>query len=274
MIDLSVGALKDFQTCALLYDFRHVQERYEPLARENELARRFENTIKNVVTFFFYKRQSGQIPSVSALVNRWEKYWFPKDMSAYDLAVEQHDTEANLASYSSEAVRSLLRFYEDFAGDIKNDPMLLNEDFIVPIGDITLHGNFDLVLRDQKGVITVIKWLTSQKRIPVSSMMLDFAALKMGLDYRNDGKRMPVRYGYYDLISAGKFGYNEVQVPDADVNALIYWAQEAAAAQVYAPRRGLTSYCRGCPFDAPCKQFTMTDKMLEIQRNETRVSIG
>lgn len=269
MRELSVDAIKDFQTCALLYDFRHVQNRYEPTLRNDELAERFENTMRKIVAFFFYKRQSGVIPSMSAIMNRWEKNWFPKDMTSYDLVVEQHDIlGGNLASYSSEGVRSLMRFYDEFVNDTENDPMLINEDFIIPLSDeIKLLGSFDLVLRDKKNTFTVIKWATSTKRVAVSSMMLDFAALKMALRYRNDNRPMNVRYGYYDLVSAGKFGFHEVEVPDGNLNALTYWAEEAANTQIFVPRRGLTSYCRNCPFDTPCRDFVMTEQMLEIKRS-------
>jgi hypothetical protein len=224
--------------------------------------------MKRILSFFFYKKQSGIIPSVSAILNRWEKHWFPKDMTAYDLAVEQHEIiHGNLASYSSEATRSLLRFYEEFAEDTHNDPVLINEDFVVPVGhDIRLIGSFDLVLRDKKGMFTVIKWVTNTKRIPASSLMMDFAALRMAFDYRNDNRKMNVRYGYYDIVSPGKFGFHPVDVPTVDVNSLHYWLEEAAGTQVFVPRRGLTNYCRSCPFDAPCREFTLTEKMLEIRR--------
>lgn len=269
MIDLSVDAIKDYQTCALLYDFRHLQNRYEPIARGDELSVRFENTMRSIVSFFFYKKQAGIVPSVSAIINRWEKNWFPKDMTPYDLAVEQHDIlNGNLASFSSEGIRSLLRFYDDFAEDIENDPLLINEDFIIPLnGEIKLTGTFDLVLRNKRNVYTVIKWSTSTKKVPASSMNMEFAALKMAFKYRNDNRPMNVRYGYYDLVSAGKFGFHEVEVPDADLNSLTYWAEDAVSNQIFAPRRGLTSYCRGCPFDTPCRDFEVTEQMLEIKRS-------
>lgn len=268
MREISIDGIKDYQTCALLYDYRHVQQRYEPTVRSEELSVRFENTMRKLVAFFFYKKQSGVIPSVSALVNRWEKNWFPKDMTASDLMVEQHDVlGGNLVSYSSEGIRSLLRFYEEFADDQDHDPLLINEDFIIPLNDeLKLLGGFDLVLRNKNNLFTVIKWSTSAKRVPVSSMMLDFAALKMAFQYRNDNKPMRVQYGYYDLVSAAKFGFHEVEVPDGDLNALKYWAEEAASSKVFVPRRGLTSHCRGCAFDTPCRDFVMTEQMLEIKR--------
>lgn len=264
---LTVEALKDFQTCALLYDYRHLNRRYEPIARSEELALRYENVMKKIVSFYFYKKQSGIVPSVSALMNRWEKNWFPKDMTAHDLAVEQHEIQGgNLVSFSAEATRALLRFYEEFTPD-NSDPMLINEDYIVPITDeIHLTGSFDLVLRDQRGNHTVIKWVTSPKRVTPSGMMLDFAALRTAFDYRNDGRPLKVTYGYYDLVTASKFGFHTFEVDRADVNALAFWAEEAAETKVFAPRRGLTSYCRGCPFDLPCKEFVMTEQMLKVKR--------
>jgi len=268
VLDITVDGLKDFQMCALLYDFRHQQKRYESIPRSEELALRYENIMMKIVSFFFYKKQSGVVPSVSALLNRWEKHWFPKDMTSYDIAIEQHDVSGgNLSSYSTEATRSLLGFYEDFAKDIESDPLLIDEEFIIPIGsDVRLMGTFDLVLRDKKNVHTVIKWVTNTKRIPVSSMVLDFAALKMALDYRNDRKPMVVRYGYYDLVSTSKFGFKPTEVPEVDINALLYWVDEANKTQLFMPRRGLANYCRYCPYDTPCRDFEVTEQMLQVAK--------
>lgn len=267
---VSVEALKDFQTCALLYDFRHQQKRYESYSRADELSVRYENVMKRIVSFYFYKKQSGIVPSVSALLNRWEKNWFPKDMTAYDLATEQTEmVGGNLVSFSADATRSLLRFYEEFTPDLHSDPLLINEDYVIPITDtIHLTGSFDLVLRDKKGLYTVIKWVTNpSRRVMPSHMVMDFAALRTAFDYRNEGRNLKVRYGYYDLVTASKFGFHEVDVTKADVNALAFWAEDAANTKVFVPRRGLTSYCRGCPFDVPCKEFTLTETMLKVKRN-------
>ena len=274
---ITVDGIKDFQTCALLYDFRHLQDRWEPIARQEELNIRFENTLRKILAFFFYKKQSGILPSVSSLLNRWEKQWFPKDVTAYDIAVEQHDASGtNMASMSSEAVRTLLRFYDDFSEDINVDPLLINEEFSVPLSkSIRLEGTFDLVLRYSKNHYRVIKWVTSRKRIPISSLMMDMAAMKYAFDYRNQDKfeyQPTVEYGVYDLAVSAKWGFNELEVTQADVNALKYWANSAVASEIFVPRRGLTHYCKTCPFDSPCKEFVVSEKILEIQNENGHIA--
>lgn len=256
MIELTVDAIKDYQTCALLYDYRHQQRRIETITSRDLLKDRYNNTIRKIVSFFFYKMQSGTVPSYSALVNRWEKHWFPKEMTPYDLIVEQHESaHKNLASYSTHAMHVLGKFYEDFI-DHPSDPAYISEPFIVPIGkEIKLSGTFDLGLRNPKTKeYQIIKLSTSQRAPRLGGLFLDFAALKHAFDHRHEGKDARVSYYLYD-IGSSNVGMNEVEVPDIDVNALFFWAKSAAEAEVYPPRRGLTSYCRSCPFDDPCSNW-------------------
>lgn len=253
---LNIDAVKDFQTCALLYDFRHQQEMPASITGRDLISVRFDNTMKRIAAFFFYKQQSGTIPSLIALVNRWERLWFPKDMTPYDMAVEQHESaHGNLASYCSVASNALTQFYEDFA---ENDahPILIDEKFRVPVGTtVRFEGVFDLVLRDfNKDKYTVIKWVASKRRPSESSMLMEMASLKYALDYRNDNADLNVDYFMYDMGSANP-GFVSVDIPQENVNAFLYWAQSIHGTDVFAPRRGLTSYCKSCPYDHPCSKF-------------------
>lgn len=252
---LTVDSIKDFQTCALLYEFRHVKGDYEPITGRELMYRRFENKMKLVASFFFYKKQSGNVPSYAALLNRWEKLWFPKEMSAYDIAVEQHESAyGNYASFSNDASKALMRFYDDFVAD-NSDAIMIDEEFMVPLSNSRLTGTFDLVLRDAKTKrYKVVKWISRYRKPPLSSLLVEFAALRHAFEYRNEGKDLDVTYGYYDLASPGK-GFTSIGVTQDDINALTYWARTIEETDLFVPRRGLTAYCKKCPFDHPCSQW-------------------
>ena len=254
LLTLSVDSIKDFQTCARLYDYRHAQGLRESIGKRELMAIRFENTLKKVVSFFFYKKQGGTIPSYAALLNRWERLWFPKEMTAYDLAVEQHESAyGNLSSYSNDAAAALLKFYEDFTND-PSIPILIDEEFVLPLKrEVRLSGSLDLVLRKDGGY-QVIKWSAKSRRPSMGSLVLDFAAQKAAFDYRNHERRISAEYGLYDLASA-KPGFVPFEVGQEDINALMFWANEAFEEEVYPSRRGLTHYCKSCPFDKMCSTW-------------------
>lgn len=262
MLNLTVEAIKDYQTCALLYDYRHRQELTEPIQSRELMAQRYENTLRRVISFFFYKRQGGITPSYNALVHRWEKLWFPKDMTAYDLAVEQHESaHGNYASYSNMAISSLIKFYEDFSKKI-GDPILLDEKFHVPLTKtIKIEGRFDLVLQ-LKNDFYVIKWLTKSRRMNLSGYMMDFAVLRHAFEYRNQNRDYTVNYFMYDVGSPTP-GFIDADPSIADLNALRFWATEMEEAKAFVPRRGLTAYCKKCPFDRPCSKFELTQEMFD-----------
>lgn len=248
MYTTTVASIKDYQLCARLYDYRYNLNLSEPVLGRDLLSTRYENTLKKVVTFFFYKKQGGITPSYNALLNRWERLWFPKDMTAFDMASEQHASwHGNLASFSNAAAASLLQFHEDFA-EINADPIMIDEKFFIPLSKtVRLEGVVDLMLRSKSGT-HIIKWSASQKRPSISGLLLDFAALRAAIEYKT---RTNATYSIYDVGSA-KPGIIGMSPKKQDVNALSFWAHDLAEAEVLVPRRGLTAYCKSCPFDEPC----------------------
>jgi len=47
-----------------------------------------------------------------------------------------------------------------------------------------------------------------------------------------------------------------VKSNEDDLNALEFWLNEMSQKKNYVPRRGLTYYCKRCPFDTPCSKWT------------------
>ncbi len=257
MLTLSADSIRDYQVCSFYFNEKYVVGSNDATYAREQLAEKFENTLRRVVSFFFYKRQGGIVPSYNALLNRWEKLWFPKNTTAYDIATERHESaHGNLASYSNAATAALLKFYEDFI-DYKGDPIMIDEQFLVPLGnDIRLEGTFDLMLKREKG-FQIVRWSTKIKRPALDSFAYDFAAQRIAYEYRSRTKEK-TEYLMYDLGSTHPGGV--VMAPTKkDVDALTYWANEAKNAYdegVYIPRRGFTTYCRNCPFDKTCRNFT------------------
>lgn len=258
---LTATSIKDYQVCALLYDYRHVRSLYEPIHGRDILANRYEDTLKKVISFFFYKKQSGNTPSYNSIINRWEKLWFPKEMTAYDIAVEQHESwHGNLVSYNTDAAVALMKFHEDFA-ESDWDPLLIEEKFLVALSrEIRVSGSFDLVLRKGKNH-KVVKYSGRLRRPTINSLLIDFAILRHAFESRNDTKKS-VDYFLYD-IGSSKPGFVKANPTQKDLNALHYWANDMVNSEIYAPRRGLTAHCKGCSFDKPCSSWNEYPKKID-----------
>lgn len=250
---LTANSIKDYQICSLLYEYRHVNSLHEPIQGRDLLSKRYEDTLKKVVSFFFYKKQSGNTPSYNSILNRWEKLWFPKEMTAYDIAVDQHESwHGNLVSYNTDAAVALLKFHEDFS-DCDWEPLLIDEKFLVALSrQVRLAGVFDLVLRKGKN-FKVVKYSGRLRRPTISSLLVDFAILRFAFEERNETKKN-ADYFLYD-IGSSKPGFVKANPTQKDLNALKYWACDLAESKLYVPRRGLTAYCKGCPFDKPCSNW-------------------
>lgn len=251
---LTIESIKDYETCALLYSYRHKDKMPETIPSRDLFSLKFENTIKSVINFFFYKKQAGITPSYSSLLNRWEKLWFPKDTTAYDLIHEQHESfYGNTSSLTSKAAAALLDFYNAYSED-DSIPMAINQQFWVPVGNKSkIDGKFDLILY-KNGEYYVNKWVFNFRSSHVSLYQMDFAVLHEAFAHKFPEKISKAHFGYYDILSSGsKFIEYETSVDDS--KALRYWCNSIEEDEKYVPRRGLTSYCKKCPFDKPCSKW-------------------
>lgn len=247
--------------CSLLYQYRYKddlkkEEYLHPRVR-NQI--RFEETIKKVVSFFFFKKQAYSEPSYQALLNRWQRLWFGKDRTIGDLVTLQNEVMwDSQTSFTTQAALALMDFYSDFSDKIDLQVLLCNEDFSVPLDrDITLDGNFDLVLRERvngRSIYHIYKWSGFHKRPASGFWDFDFAALDYAFRYRNDFKPLDVRYYIWDFGSS-KPGVVEFTVSDEMINFMKFWAESLHETEVFVPRRGLTSHCRQCYFDEPCSKW-------------------
>jgi len=265
MDKITVKQLKDFQVCARLYDYRYNEKLPEKIGSRDIYSQRFENTLKSVVNFYFYKKQSGAAPSYSSLLNRWEKLWYPKDTTAYDIAHEQHESVyGNNASLTSKAAAALLGVSENFS-DTSIIPIAIEEDFFIPINEsIAIHDKFDLIYF-KDGKIYVLKWVFNIKFKKEYLYTQDFAVLNMGYWSKYGLKIKNTDFGYYDLLNP-KPNFTQFETKKEDIETIKAWCDSMSSDKLFLPKRGLISYCASCPFDSPCSKWNINSKK-ESQKN-------
>lgn len=254
MLKLNVEEIKDFQLCERLYDFRHLQKLPETIGSRTLVSQRFENTLKGVVNFFFYKKQSGILPSYSSLLNRWEKLWFPKDTTAYDIIYEQHESlYGNTASLTTKAASALLNLVENYSNS-EIIPMGIDEEFIVPIiPNVYIEDKFDLMY-SHKNKVYVVKWVFNHKMKNEFLHVAEMAIMHKAFFHKYGDKLSSAKFGYYDLISP-KPSFVQYDVEQEDLEALSFWCNSIAEEKIFPSRRGATTYCKSCPFDKPCSKW-------------------
>ena len=263
MLHITLQQLKDFQTCERLYDFRHNEQMAETIGGRQLLSTKFESTLKSIVHYFFYKKQAGVTPSYASLLNRWEKLWFPKDSSPFDIIYEQHETlYGNTASLTSKAAAVLLELIENF-GEQNIIPIGIDEEFIVPITEnVAVEDKFDLIYSKDKKIY-VVKWVFNHKLKYESSYVFDFAVMNVAFVNKFHDKRSRTTFGYFDLMNQ-KSDFTEFSIETADLDALKYWCDSLYEEEIFPSRRGLTSYCKSCPFDKPCSKWVAWEKKEQI----------
>lgn len=254
MLVLSTDSIKDFQICERLYGYRHVEEYPEKIYSREIYTLRFESTIKNILYYFWYKKQAGTTPSYSSIINRWEKLWFPKNTDAYDIINDQHESlYGNVASLTTKAAGILLRFYEEYS-DTNIIPIAISEDYIAKINrEIRIEDKFDLIYMLDNDIY-VVKFLFSYKNSNTYMYQVDFSSMYAGFKTRHPDRVDAAKFGYVDLMS-DNIKFNEYNISYEDKESLDYWCDSIYSKEVLVPRRGLTPYCKKCPFDEPCSKW-------------------
>ena len=254
MINLNVNSIKDFQTCERLYDYRYVEKLPETIYSRDIYTTRFEATIKSIIHFFWFKKQGGITPSYASLLNRWEKIWFPKDTSHYDIATEKHESAyGNAASLTTQAAGLLLRFHETYS---QTDliPLSIYDDYIITINNnVRIEDKFDVIYRKDNENY-VVKLMFNYKNNYRHIYQMDFAAMYLAFKNLHPGKIKNTKFGYIDLLS-NNLSFNEYEINQQDIDSIEYWCDSIESKEVFVPRRGLTQYCKKCPFDAPCSKW-------------------
>lgn len=265
MIKVNADQIKDFQICERLYDYRHKDKLPETIPGRTLNTLRFENTLKNVVHFFFYKKQAGIIPSYASLLNRWEKLWFPKGTTAYDIIHEQHESlYGNMASMTTKAASALLSLVENFS-DPLIIPIGIDHEYTAPIvGSVYMEDKFDLIY-SKNNKTYVVKWAFNHKMKNEFMHIAEMAGLYKAFIHQYGNRIKSAEFGYYDLISP-KPEFIKYDVGPEDLEALVFWCSSLEKENVFPSRRGLTTYCKSCPFDKPCS------KWVAWSRNEKEIS--
>ncbi len=91
------------------------------------------------------------------------------------------------------------------------------------------------------------------------SYIFDFAVMNVGFMNKFCDKKNITSFGYVDLMNQ-KSDFIEFSVENADIEALKYWCNSLYEEKTFPSRRGLTSYCKSCPFDKPCSKWVAWEK--------------
>lgn len=269
MLKVTAEGLRDFQICGRLYDYRHgtKDEEEKKNIRERKIER-FDHTIKRVATFFFYKKQNHLEPSYQALLSRWQKLWFADNTDAADIALMKNEIIwGSETSYTTQAAAALLAFYEAFSDKHDSEVVLIDEPFEVPLlGNVALRGTFDLITREKVNnqyQYKVYKWITTNLKRSTAYWSFDMAILDYAFRYRNNFHNMNIEYFIWDFGSTIP-GQKQVLIEKVDHVDLKFWAAELEKEEVFVSRRGLTAYCKSCPFDKPCSKWQIPELKEEL----------
>jgi hypothetical protein len=265
MIKTTCEGLKDFQVCERYYDFKFNDEIPEKYSSQDILEQRFENTLKKIIQFFWYKKQSGITPSYASLLNKWEKLWIPKGVDSYDISTMQNSvSKSNSINLTTKAAASLLAFHEEYSSS-EYIPFSIDEEYFLTNNQVMITGVFDLILY-KNGKTYVIKFVADYKKSKRHTIQFEFAAMRKAFSVRYRENEVKPVFCYMDITSEDML-INEFEIHQYDFDELDYWCDRLSSTEVFVPKRGLIPLCKKCPFDKQCSEWSSWKEEKVVKKN-------
>lgn len=262
LINVTIDSLRDFEACTLFYRYAHLDEIPLRESQVKKTQQAFRDTLISVVNFFFFKKLQWQEPSYKVLENKWEKKWV-KDLSVEDVVTATTSaTNAYVtdAYYTTKATAALREFHRYFADRPNLEVVLIDEPFKVALTkEVALNGTLDLVLRekrpDGKFKYHIYTWSVNMANKSSDYWATHFTSLDYAFRYRNKfDPSLDVSYYLWDFTDPTP-GVRKFLIEVKDHALLKRWAKDLAQNDQYYPIRGLSSYCRKCPYDKQCRAW-------------------
>ena len=126
---------------------------------------------------------------------------------------------------------------------------------------MAIKDKFDLIY-SQNGKTFVVKWLFNHKLKYEDTYIVDFSVMNLAYKNKFPNKIQSTKFGYFDLLNQ-KPEFTEFKIEQEDLDALKYWCSSLSEENVFPSRRGLTAYCKSCPYDKPCSKWVAWSKKEE-----------
>jgi hypothetical protein len=253
--------IRDYEACARYYDFKH-NDKIKVRSNSRSLkSQTFLDTVYRVASFYVFKKQSYEDPSLTSLLNRWQKDWYGPETKAIDLAKAKNSVQQNSqTAYSTRAIETLKLFYEDFS-DLKADELFwLNEEYVVPITDkkIPLGGKADLVtLRKRSKQIDIYQW--GHTTISLDEWKYNLIGTEMALRHHHDLSEYTFKHHIWSFLG-NSIGKRTFTLEQKDFDLMMYWLEQMQDDEIYASRFGHVVLCKTCPYAGKCNNWKFPKK--------------
>lgn len=255
-MNLTSDQIRDYEACPRYYDFKYGDSPVPvKLNKRQKMSEEFMDTIKKVGNFYLYKKQSFNDPTLRSLYNRWQRDWY-KDLEAADVAKMQNSVQQrSRTSFGTRAMDVIQVLYDDFKEVGGDEVFWLNEDYIVPISnqENVIEGTVDLVIREKKtNTFHIFKW--TESNTPIQTHKYDLAAAEYAFRYRYDFKEMNTKHYVWHFYGQ-QLGRQEIKLEKKDFDLMGYYASEIQKDDIFAPKFGYSTYCKGCSFTTKCQKW-------------------
>lgn len=261
-MEITIDELKTYIHCPAQYQFRHKMNVPEDTPENIAYSKALHRTIH----YFYYSVLGGFVPSPKQMKDKWAKIWNEEQDIHFDFTrdfLTEHIAEntARQRTHEEQMKKKTIQGFElihNFHHFNKNNvgiPIAVDHEFKVPIGPVTVVGNFELIRevedeRDGKKYVEIVDFKTGPDNRGDFLKDNDLIMTIMSYAFRNLFQSSEDRL-VYNHIKTGKQSYTYRNDNDYKrMEAIVTSVAEGILAKNYIPRE--TFMCRACPFQDEC----------------------
>lgn len=261
-MELSLDEIHTYLQCPATYYFKYVQGEKV----EDPLSVTYSKALHKTINHFYYNMLNGRVLTAKQLKDKWGSIWSDvrgDSMNLTDDILKEHQTalsgnkqpaRAKMDKQVVQGMEAIHNFYH-FNKDKHGIPIAVNHEFRVPIGSVTVTGNFELIretldISSSNRFIEIVDFKTGNEATDLFLVRNDLNLSVMSYAFRNLFQAREDRLTYNYLKTGQEIYTGRGQKEFDRMKATIEGVAEGIANKRFYPRQ--TFMCRSCPFKQVC----------------------
>jgi CRISPR/Cas system-associated exonuclease Cas4 (RecB family) len=260
-VEISIDEIYKYLDCPAKYKFKYK----DGLNPEETKSVLYKEALHKTIYFFFFTAMNGFVPTLAQMKDKWSNLWEEaagrRDIMEELLSVREPyirklkgHRDPDMDKYRMAGFEMIYNFY-NFNKDNPGNIIGVDMPYRVPIGDITVTGNFELLREivdaaDGKRYIEIVDFKTNSDSIDPFLVKHDFNLTMASYAFRNtfQGQEDRVKYHYLKtgrdiIVTKEEDDYNRMK-------SIVEGVVKGIENELFYPRQ--TFMCKSCNFKDVC----------------------
>ena len=254
-MELTLDQIHTYLHCPAEYRFKYEMG----IPMDDHVSVKYKKAIHRTINYLYFSVLGGRMPTSKQMKDKWATLWAEEtaaipELSEFLLRERPRQSAPKVDKHITQGFELIHNFYH-YNKDNIGIPIAVDHEFRVPVGGVTIKGNFELIKEtidksNSNRFIEIVDFKTGNEATDMFLVNNDLNLSLMSYAFRNlfqgEEDRLTLNY-----IKSGKEIYTSRTEKDFDrMKAIIEGVAEGIANKRFYPRQSFM--CKSCPFKEVC----------------------